>query len=142
MSECHFYTVSAGSMALCEYILVFDEDPDMIAYWAFIIHSLGYVLVLNGTHSLLLRLYLLVKKKAKETKMNCPPCLNSISPGTNHQELMFEICCHCGTVVLDFGAQRPALYQALEKQIDRWDHALKTRIGKRQMPRIQSELAG
>lgn len=55
---------------------------------------------------------------------------------------MFEICYFCGMVVLDFGSQRPALYQALEKQIERWDHALKTRNEKRHIPFNQTELAG
>lgn len=74
--------------------------------------------------------------------MNCPHCLNHIIQGPKHQELMFEICSSCGMVVLDFGAQRPALYQALEKQIERWDQALKARLETCSASFMPTELAG
>lgn len=73
--------------------------------------------------------------------MYCPNCQNLISEQNNAQgadaavthqhlpgqresksEVFFELCSRCGILWLDFGATRPGLYGAVEKQVQRWDN--------------------
>lgn len=60
--------------------------------------------------------------------MFCPHChhrLSDSAPGQAATQqvsgVFFELCARCGIVLLDFGATRPKLHQAVEAQTVRWE---------------------
>lgn len=59
--------------------------------------------------------------------MNCSHCQQIVNQmHSRHQsserDVLFEICSGCGNIWLDFGATRPKLHQAVEAQVERWEH--------------------
>lgn len=62
----------------------------------------------------------------------CPQCQVSThvlqTPSrSQRQGIQFDHCQHCKLIFLDFGAQRPALYQKLEEQVERWEAGIAKR---------------
>lgn len=58
----------------------------------------------------------------------CPACHQHLEPASQQpNQARLEHCANCGVVWLDFGSRRPALYEKLEEQVQRWEANLARR---------------
>lgn len=58
---------------------------------------------------------------------HCPTCQQTLTQTPQNADVQLEYCPICKMVWLDYGRNRPRLYEQLEKQVRQWEAGLERR---------------